>query len=179
MAALTVTNCCSSFDASPFNADTMFIGPPAAIYHTKSSKHEVLTFRDLARGNNMKSKPVGNQVSIACAVRAAWECESPFGCGRISRIDECVPVGGLRDLAKQAVYRPDRDRAQITLSLPTAIGRDYALRRRRNGNGCASNLLRGVQNRAFASSALRGSLTTYGWPHDTNDSGSDEYPTSG
>src|SRR5215472_236135 len=103
MAALTVTNCCSSFDASPFNADTMFIGPPAAIYHTKSSKHEVLTFRDLARGNNMKSKPVGNQVSIACAVRAAWECESPFGCGRISRIDECVPVGGLRDLAKQAV----------------------------------------------------------------------------
>lgn len=75
-------------------------------------------------------------------------------------------------------YRPDRDTTPITL----LCGRHTAglcIETGRNGNGCASNLLRGVQNRAFASSALGGSLTTYGWPHDTNDSGSDEHPTSG
>lgn len=76
-------------------------------------------------------------------------------------------------------YRPDRDRAPITLVSAGGHTAGLSIETGRNGNGCASNLLRGVQNRAFASSALRGSLTTYGWPHDTNDSGSDECPTSG
>lgn len=54
MAALTVSNCCCSFDAWPFNADRMSIGPPATIYQMKSSKHEVLTFGTIAPGSNTK-----------------------------------------------------------------------------------------------------------------------------
>jgi len=65
----------------------MFIAPPPAICHTKSGKHELLTFRDMLRGNNMKSKPVGNQVSLARGTHGMGMRIAIWICGRISRID--------------------------------------------------------------------------------------------
>ena len=62
MVAVTVSNCCCSFDASLFNADRMFIGPPAAIYHATSAKPEVLKHWAHGAGKQHEIQAVGIQL---------------------------------------------------------------------------------------------------------------------
>lgn len=69
----------------------------------------------MARGNNMKSKPVGNQVSIARSVRAAWNANRHSVAAGFLASTSVFLLPVYVTWQNEPWYRPDRDRAPITL----------------------------------------------------------------